>query len=94
MSEITTKQVTRAAIDRFGHQYQIIVAIEELSELQKELTKVLPGIGKREHVIEEMADVEICLQELTEMFNVTAEEKENSIYEKLSRLDRRLRGKQ
>ena len=60
-----------AAIRTFGKQNQTVVAIEELSELQKELCKLLRGSGaSKEHIAEEIADVEIVLCELVEMLGV------------------------
>lgn len=52
------------ARSRYGATAQTIVAIEELSELQKELTKSLRGIGNIDHIAEELADVEIMLDQL------------------------------
>jgi hypothetical protein len=51
------------AIKNFGSDKQKIVAIEELAELQKELTKDLRGKVNRE-IIEEITDVEIMLAQL------------------------------
>lgn len=48
---------------------QKIVAIEELSELQKKLTKDLRGNANDEHIAEEMADVEIMLEQLKIMYD-------------------------
>ena len=45
---------------------QVIVAIEELSELQKELCKSLRGDTNYDNIIEEIADVEIAEAELLE----------------------------
>lgn len=43
---------------------QLIVAIEELSELQKEFCKALRGQDNIKNIIEEMADVEIMLEQM------------------------------
>lgn len=51
-----------------GKEGQSIVAIEELSELQKELCKMLRGIGNPEHLAEEIADVEIMLCQIKELY--------------------------
>ena len=51
-----------------GYVLQKIVAIEELSELQKEITKDLRGNANDEHIAEEMADVEIMLDQLKIMY--------------------------
>lgn len=58
---MTNYDIITAAIDTYGTEQQIIVAIEELSELQKELTKIL--------LAEEMADVRIMLLQLGFIFN-------------------------
>lgn len=52
----------------YGKESQSIVAIEELSELQKELCKMLRGIGNPEHLAEEIADVEIMLCQIKELY--------------------------
>lgn len=41
-----------------------VVAIEELSELTKEITKDIRGITNYKNIAEEMADVEIMLEQL------------------------------
>lgn len=48
--------------ETFGKEKCLIFAIEEMSELQKELTKVLRGEGDRYGVLEEMADVLISME--------------------------------
>ena len=53
---------------KYGKEAQIIVAIEELSELQKELTKWLRGKGNICDVAEEIADVQIMLEQLEFMY--------------------------
>lgn len=64
-------EVLRKAIDTYGESAQMIVAIEELSELQKELTKELRNKGDKNHIAEEMADVSIMLSQLSMIFNNT-----------------------
>ena len=55
-------------IEKFGSKNQIIVAIEELSELQKELCKYLRDKINIRNISEEMADVEIMLEQLKLIF--------------------------
>jgi len=57
-------EVMQSAIDTFGEREQMVVAIEELAELQKELTKILRGGGNRDTLAEELADVQIMLDQL------------------------------
>ena len=58
------KIVFRDAIKKYGEKLQLTVAIEELSELQKEICKVLRGNGSKENLTEEIADVYIMLEQL------------------------------
>ena len=52
---------------------QLIVAIEELSELQKELCKALRGKPNKEDIIEELADVLIMLDQVKIYFKIEDE---------------------
>lgn len=56
-----------------GIDKQIIIVIEELSELQKQLTKHLRGEGDSDHLLEEIADVSICLSMLFSIFDIDIE---------------------
>lgn len=49
---------------QFGRDHQLAVAIEECAELQKELTKAIRGKENDMRISEEIADVEICLDQL------------------------------
>lgn len=62
-------EVTRRAVKHYGKVNQLHVAIEELSELQKELCKDLRGIGDRNAIAEEIADVEIMLDQLKQIYH-------------------------
>lgn len=68
---LTNKKIYTYLINKFGKKEQITVAIEELSELQKELCKYIRYFGKIDinHISEEMADVEIMLEQLKVMLN-------------------------
>lgn len=57
-------------IQKYGKEMQIIVAIEELSELQKELTKYLRGLQTDYiNIAEEITDVEIMCEQLKFIFS-------------------------
>lgn len=62
--------VYEKAIARNGVLLQAIVAIEELSEAQKEVCKLLREKGDLEHLAEEIADATIMLEQLRIMFNL------------------------
>ena len=87
---INNNGVIRQVIDIKGHKHQTIVAIEELSELQKELCKALRGRDNHKEILEETADVTICLIQIQEMYNIREDELQKEINEKLRRLEERL----
>lgn len=60
----TDKEIYESLLHKFGDNNQIIVAIEELSELVKELCKYLRNARNEKNLTEEMADVEIMLEQL------------------------------
>ena len=51
-------------IAHYGYAHQKEKAIEELNELAQALARDLQGIGSRENIAEEMADVHIMLGQL------------------------------
>lgn len=67
---MTHDQIFAEAIQQFGEPCQIVVAIEELSELQKELCKLLRGTYDLDHIAEEIADVEIMLRQIRLILDV------------------------
>ena len=78
-------RVYTAALNRFGQANQIVVAMEELSELSKELAKQLRGCGDWDRITEEMADVYITLRQMEIVFG-NAADVELAIAEKTARL--------
>lgn len=79
----------KKAIDTYGSLMQIIVAIEEMAELIKELCKQLRGRDNLEEIAEEIADVNITLAGQQILFDCAGKVK---CYEaaKLERLRERL----
>ena len=67
--------ILEGAIKKFGYREQVIVAIEEMAELQKELTKWLRSKGKTAGLLEEMADVSIMLNQLQLIFGILSNRK-------------------
>lgn len=84
-------ELYRAAIDAWGEDAQLNVAIEELSELIKEICKQKRGIGVSDNLVEEVADVEIMLEQIKQIFHIADEEVDWWKSFKLSRLAERLR---
>ena len=74
----------------FGERNQLIVAVEELSECQKEICKILRGGDDILHLAEEVADATIMLEQIRIMFNIN-DCVCNFIDEKIKRLDERVK---
>lgn len=66
---MTRDEILKKALQHYGANLQLIVAIEEMSELTKELCKVSRGEENAAHIAEEIADVRIMLDQLEIMFD-------------------------
>ena len=99
MHEIDAR-INNETMDRYGIKMQSLVAMEELAELQKaisklvrnseEKTKSLEFKGLRHNLIEEMADVIICMDQLKEYYNINHAEIQSTIASKQARQAKRL----
>ena len=99
MHEIDAR-INNETMDRYGIKRQSLVAMEELAELQKaisklvrnseERTKPLEFKGLRHNLIEEMADVIICMDQLKEYYNINHAEIQSIIASKQARQAKRL----
>ena len=61
--------ITKYAVKTYGNNHQITVAIEELSELTKELCKYIRYANNIDNISEEIADVYIMLEQLLIIFD-------------------------
>ena len=61
------------AVETFGKEHQVMLAIEEMSELIKELSKDYRGRRNVEEIIEEICDVEIMLGQLKIIYKCSDE---------------------
>lgn len=86
MNKEERNKLYRNAITTYGQRSQMIVAMQECSELIQAITKYF--IGRETNLEEKIADVEIMLEQLKIMFNEPQVEliKES----KLNRLEQRL----
>lgn len=94
------EKINKETMNQYGIERQSLVAMEELSELQKaisklvrnpeEKTKPLEFKGLRNNLIEEMADVIICMDQLKEYYKIKASEIQSIIDSKQARQRRRL----
>ena len=65
---INETEVLQRALDTYGSALQIAMVFEEMSELQKELCKYLRGKYSPANIAEEIADVEIMLEQMKMLF--------------------------
>ncbi|MDD4439119.1 MAG: hypothetical protein PHS04_13975 [Tissierellia bacterium] len=87
----STENIYRRALEKFGVRAQIGMVFEEMSELQKELCKHMRGKNNIQEITEEIADVEIMIGQMKELFNIgqaVDEEKEWKIRRLKKLLDR------
>lgn len=89
MKRMTKDEILKSAIARYGENAQMIIAMEEMAELTKELSKFLRGAHNEDSIAEEIADVRIMLDQLQSMFDCAGKVK---MYEaaKVERLRERL----
>ena len=84
-------EICRAALETFGAEVQMVMSIEEMSELTKELCKHRRGRDNVEAIAEEIADVEIMLQQMEILFDCAGQVDKFRRY-KLERLAERIDG--
>lgn len=65
--------------------YNLIIGMEELSELQKEISKLIRNKGDKIAILEEMADVSVILEELKYICNIDDQLIEDAIQVKLNK---------
>ena len=85
------RRVYLKALATWGDRAQMIVAVEELSECQKEICKILRGGENFPHLAEEIADATIMLEQLRLIFNINDQVCE-CMDTKVRRLEKRLGG--
>ena len=79
------KDLFLRAIRKYGADMQKTVCIEELAELQKELSKSIRGKGDTDNIAEEIADVLITVEQMILLFDCR-DEVERQIQAKTLRL--------
>lgn len=84
------KETYRMALVEWGQEAQLMMIMEEMAELQKEIVKVYRGHSRRDKLAEEIADVQIMLEQLQFMENITPQNLEEIKEEKIQRLKNRL----
>ena len=77
------------AIEAWGEDSQMKMLLEEMSELQKEICKSWRGANNVDHIAEEIADVEIMLEQL-KLMTGSVDKVKTFREQKLRRLEKRL----
>lgn len=82
------------AIKTWGRNPQLLVLLEEFSELQKEILKnINRGANNLDAIIDETADVLIMMEQLQRLYHIK-EHVQKRIPEKLKKVEQRLRKQQ
>lgn len=92
--------INQETMNRYGIEKQSLVAMEELAELKKAISKLVRNSeektksfefkGLRHNLIEEMADVLICMDQLIEYYQIERPEIQEFIQAKQERQAKRL----
>lgn len=82
------------AIQTYGKDAQLTVAIEELSELIKEICKSKRGADNRTQIVEELADCHIMLDQIALIFDIGMDEIGEMMIDKIIRLEKILKEKE
>ena len=69
MSEENEQRILRDALEVYGAESQTLMLFEEMSELQKELCKKARGKKNKLEIAEEIADVQIMLEQMILLHN-------------------------
>lgn len=85
--------VLKAALERYGENMQMVVLLEEMSELEKEICKRWRGENNHFRIAEEAADVRIMLRQL-EIILKNGDEVRMFERAKIERLKNRMEGEE
>jgi NTP pyrophosphatase (non-canonical NTP hydrolase) len=84
------KKLLEQATIKWGEPIQLIMVMEEASELIKEISKYFRGENNRENIIEEVSDVYIMLEQMRIIFNINDNELNANINKKMKKLEEKL----
>lgn len=84
------EKTLKKAIDIYGVDMQLNIAIEEFSELTKEICKYKRGADNISYIVEEVADCYIMLEQMKIIFNLDSTDISNIMTKKIERLKQRM----
>lgn len=80
MDELHINKVITDSINSTDNDgIHLVIAMEELSELQKEISKELRGKGDKVNVLEELADVQIVIYYVKKILGITDEDIQKAV---------------
>lgn len=82
--------VVQRSIEHYGKDVQSTVCMEECAELIQAISKEKRGNSDKDHLVEEMADVIICIEMLKQIYNITEDEIYSWVITKQERIIRRI----
>lgn len=87
---MTYEEICQKAVKTYGKNPQMDMVVEECSELIQAISKNKRGKDNRENIVEEIADVQIMIDQLKIIFEVSDIEMGIMKLKKLDRLAKRL----
>lgn len=88
---IIDSNIVDKSIEHYGSDLQTFVCMEECSELIQAISKMKRGKDNRDNLIEEMADVMICMDILKQVYGVSDNEIQNYVCQKQDRCVERMK---
>ena len=90
MDELKREELYKGLIEVFGAGHQMDVAVEEMAELTNALMKYKQLRATKEEVVTEIADVIVCMEQMSRYFGIGAvvAEKERKLKRQIERLKR------
>lgn len=70
MNKTDIHHICHKAVELWGENLQTVVCMEEMAELMQSLSKNIRGLDNELSIAEEIADVEIMLEQLKQIFHV------------------------
>lgn len=84
------ESVIARSVDHYGEEIQSTVCMEECAELIQAISKAKRGKIDRDNMIEEIADVLICIEMLKQMYMISDEKINKWIEKKQAREVKRI----
>ena len=88
---IIDSNVVKKSIEHYGADLQTVVCMEECAELIQAISKMKRGKDNRDNLIEEMADVMICIEILKQVYGISDNEIQNYVCQKQNRSIERMK---